>query len=78
MEQIKKIKVYYDGLCVLCGREIQHYIKQEGSCNIDFIDITKSDFNPQLEGLDPYLVNKFMHVQDQAGQLYTPLSLNFR
>jgi predicted DCC family thiol-disulfide oxidoreductase YuxK len=66
-----KVKVYYDGLCHLCAREMAHYRKLEGSSNIDFVDITDDSFNPTIEGLDPIKVNKFMHVRDADGAIKT-------
>lgn len=65
----KKISVYYDGLCHLCSREINHYKKMEGSKNIHFIDITDPIFQAQKEGLDPIAIHKTIHVRDQNKNL---------
>jgi predicted DCC family thiol-disulfide oxidoreductase YuxK len=69
--QNTKVKVYYDGLCRACSREIEHYRSQAGAENIDFIDICASGFNPQHEGLDPIQVHKEMHVRRSDGSLAT-------
>lgn len=69
MQKIDKIKVFYDGLCSLCSREIKHYSKQDGCDKIEFIDITTEGFKPIEEGLDPYKVNKYMHAKDQQGEV---------
>lgn len=66
-----KVMIYYDGLCILCSREIDHYRRQTGSESITFIDITASQFSAQNEGLDPFLVHKVMHVKTAAGELKT-------
>lgn len=66
-----KAKVYYDGLCILCSKEIDHYRRQTGSDSIEFIDITSSQFDATSEGLDPFLVHKVMHVRNPAGELKT-------
>lgn len=66
-----KVKVYYDGLCRLCSREIDHYRRQGGSESMQFVDITSSDFDAVLEGLDPYRVHREMHVRSQDGSLKT-------
>jgi predicted DCC family thiol-disulfide oxidoreductase YuxK len=63
------IKIYYDGLCHLCSREISHYAKQPGSENIAFCDITAKNFDPIAEGLDPKRVHKEMHVKKSDGTL---------
>lgn len=62
-----KIKVYFDGLCHLCSREINHYRSMRGSENIDFQDITSATFDAKSQGLDPNEVHKNMHVRDREG-----------
>lgn len=66
-----KLKIYYDGLCILCSREIDHYKKLRGSEKLEFIDITDSSFDAKKEGLDPFEVHKVMHVRTPSGQTYT-------
>jgi len=66
-----KVKVYYDGLCILCSREIDHYRRQAGGEGISFVDITDPRFSAQQEGLDPFLVHKVMHVRAADGELKT-------
>ena len=66
-----KISIYYDGLCRVCDREIEHYKKCEGSQNINFIDITQPGFNAKEHGLDPYQVNKYLHVKKDNGEILT-------
>jgi predicted DCC family thiol-disulfide oxidoreductase YuxK len=63
------IKVYYDGLCHLCSREIDHYRTQRGSESIEFVDITAPGFDPGSEGLDPIRVHQAMHVRRADGTL---------
>ena len=65
-----KAKVYFDGLCPLCSKEIDHYKKLRGSENLTYIDIHSSDFSPQYEGVDPVAVHKIFHVRDERGQLH--------
>lgn len=62
--------IYFDGLCVACSTEINHYRKQKGSEKFSFLDITNSEFQPEAHGIDPYLVHKVMHVRDPQGQLH--------
>ncbi len=70
-EEKNQIKVYYDGLCVLCSTEIDHYRKQIGSERIDFINICAEGFDTKLEGLDPIQVHKEMHVRNTDGSIVT-------
>lgn len=67
----KTLTVYYDGLCILCSREIEHYKKQLGSDQIQFIDITADSFSPEKEGVNPFLVHKIMHAKKADGTLVT-------
>lgn len=61
--------VYFDGLCLLCSGEIAHYRRQQGAENLRFVDITSLDFDPLLEGVDPYKVHSVMHVRRDDGTL---------
>lgn len=63
--------VYFDGLCPLCSREIDHYRKARGSDHLRFIDITHAGFDAAKEGVDPVQVHQVMHVRDQNGKLAT-------
>jgi predicted DCC family thiol-disulfide oxidoreductase YuxK len=63
------ITVYFDGLCPLCSREINHYRHQVGAEQINFCDITDANFNAKQEGVDPFLVHKVMHVKKANGSL---------
>ncbi len=71
MKKENKLKVYYDGLCILCSREIVHYQKQVGAERIEFIDICSAEFDAKSEGLDPFQVHKIMHVRKPDGSLAT-------
>ena len=65
-----KISLYYDGLCHLCSREINHYRKMAGSEKIRFVDITALDFRAESENLDPTEIHKVIHVRDRQGQIH--------
>lgn len=66
-----KLSIYFDGLCPLCSREIDHYRKQRGSDLLRFVDITLPEFDAAAEGVDPVAVHKVMHVRTAAGELKT-------
>lgn len=76
MKNLKKkhdsvLSVYYDGLCQICSREIDHYRKIEGANEIRFVDITDEKFNPSAEGLNAKAVHKMMHVKLADGTILT-------
>jgi predicted DCC family thiol-disulfide oxidoreductase YuxK len=64
------VKVFYDGLCVVCSSEINHYKKMQGGDKIDFVDITSLDFNASVENLNPHSVHKELHAKDKDGKVY--------
>ena len=66
-----KTTVYYDGLCPLCSREIDHYRGMEGSDALEFKDIMRKDFSAEREGLNPKRVHDVMHVRAANGELRT-------
>lgn len=62
--------VYFDGLCHLCSREIEHYRKMKGAENLRFMDITSAEFDAVREGLDPRAVHAELHVRDDEGKVH--------
>lgn len=64
------LTVFYDGLCPLCSREIEHYRRQPGSERIAFVDITAAEFDASTEGLDPKAVHRHLHAKDWRGDLH--------
>lgn len=68
-KQASAITVYYDGLCKVCSFEIEHYKKQKGAENIHFMDITAPQFEAAREGVDPFLVHKYLHAKTETGQI---------
>jgi predicted DCC family thiol-disulfide oxidoreductase YuxK len=66
----QKLTIYFDGLCRLCSLEINHYKKQKGAEQMDFVDITAPTFDAKKQGVDPFLVHKIMHVK-RGAKIYT-------
>ena len=69
MEANKKLKIYFDGLCPLCAKEIELYRKWDQNGRLQFIDIASSDFDATSEGLDPDRVHQFFHIKDTKGEV---------
>ena len=70
MTNAPSLRVYYDGLCPLCSREIDHYRARDLARAIQWVDITAEGFDAASEGLDPARVQRYFHVRDAAGKLY--------
>ena len=71
MKSQTELKVYYDGLCKVCSKEIDHYKKQDGADRIEFIDICSDQFDAVKSELDPIQVHKIMHVRRKDGAVLT-------
>ncbi len=55
--------VYFDGLCPLCSREIEHYRRRVPAGSMEFVDIADPTFDPVAHGVDPVRVNQHMHAK---------------
>ena len=66
-----ELQVYFDGLCKVCSKEINHYKKQNGADHIEFVDICSNQFDAVKSGLDPIQVHKIMHVKRKDGSVAT-------
>ena len=64
------IKVFYDGKCGLCSREIKHYKKISPSGTFDWVDITECSDILKDEGLDFNATLKLLHAKDNHGNLH--------
>lgn len=65
----EKLKVFYDGGCVLCSKEIDIYQRKDTSSKIDFIDIDSESFDAESFGLDPSEVHEKFHVMTPTGEV---------
>jgi predicted DCC family thiol-disulfide oxidoreductase YuxK len=65
-----KLRVFFDGLCPLCRREIDFYRRQDKSQVLELIDIAQPDFDAKKEGLDPVTVHQRFHVKNEQGQIF--------
>jgi predicted DCC family thiol-disulfide oxidoreductase YuxK len=64
------VVVYFDGLCPLCSREIEHYRHRTRDGQVQYVDITAPGFDPQAEGLDADRIHRVLHVKEN-GQVRT-------
>lgn len=59
------LTLFYDGLCPLCSREIDHYRRAAASDPaVRFVDIASPGFDAGAHGLDPLRVHREMHVKE--------------
>lgn len=67
----QRVQVFFDGACYLCSYEISFYQKRDKQQAIEFVDISKADFDAKANGLDPKEVNRLFHVKNSKGQVIT-------
>jgi predicted DCC family thiol-disulfide oxidoreductase YuxK len=61
------LRLYYDGACHLCSREIEHYQKLNTG-KLRFIDISHPGFERQQGFPSKKKLNKYFHVQLPSGE----------
>jgi predicted DCC family thiol-disulfide oxidoreductase YuxK len=64
------ISVFYDGACVVCSTEVEHYHRQDHGGRLIIVDISAADFKPEQYGIP---LSEFMyelHVIDRQGRIY--------
>lgn len=64
------IRVFYDGSCSVCAREIEHYLRQDHGGRLVAVDISSPEFNPEPLGISLAAFMHEMHVIDRSGSVY--------
>ena len=65
------VRVFYDGACPLCRREIAHYRRLRGADRLDWVDIARDDAALRDHGLRREQAMARMHVLDATGRWQT-------
>jgi predicted DCC family thiol-disulfide oxidoreductase YuxK len=63
-----KVKIFFDGNCIVCDLEISHYARILPDV-FELVDISSPTFSAGQYGLDPRAVNEHMHVATEAGEV---------
>ncbi len=64
-----KLKIFFDGCCYLCSKEIEIYRRRNAAGYLEFVDISHPDFDPATYGVDSVAVNREFHVQNSQGEI---------
>lgn len=64
-----EVRVFYDGACPLCRREIGFYRRCEGSQAIEFIDVSKETGGEVAPGLSRDEAMRRFHVRGADGKI---------
>ncbi len=65
------LEIFYDGNCIVCSREIDHYRRNNPSGRLLFIDISETGFDAGLHGKHRDQFMAQMHVRDASGTFLT-------
>ncbi|MFZ4856852.1 MAG: thiol-disulfide oxidoreductase DCC family protein [Desulfuromonadaceae bacterium] len=64
------LRVFYDGSCIVCATEIEHYLRQDHGGRLVAVDIAAPEFDPvpfQIT-LDRFMYE--LHAVDRSGVVY--------
>lgn len=64
-------RVFYDGKCPLCSREIEHYRRVAPAGTFEWLDISRDPAPLRALGVTAAQGLKALHAQDDDGQLHT-------
>ncbi len=64
----KKIKIFFDGNCIVCDLEMSHYFRMNPD-QFEMIDISSPNFDASAYGLTFQDVNRNMHIETEAGEI---------
>lgn len=64
------LTVFYDGSCVVCATEMEHYMRKNREGRLVFVDISDPDFDSGRYGGSREEFMAQMHVLDAQGRFY--------
>ncbi len=63
------LRIYYDGLCPLCLREMQHLQRLDRAQRLDLQDINAADFVDRFPHIDRLQADRILHGELADGRL---------
>ena len=64
-----KLKVFYDGNCVICNWEITNYKLKDRLNKIEWVNISHSSFDAKFYGLDSFKIKDRFHSINERGEI---------
>jgi predicted DCC family thiol-disulfide oxidoreductase YuxK len=65
------LRIFYDGACMICSEEMDHYRKMDRKGVLIPIDISAADFDPAATGVSRDQLMAKLHAIDAEGKVYT-------
>jgi len=67
----QRLKIYYDGSCRVCDREMAAYRRRDREGVLEFVDITAPGFEAHRHGRSQAEFMARLHVRDAEGRVQT-------
>ncbi len=67
----RRTRMFYDGGCPLCRREVAHYRRLDPTGRVDWVDISRDPETLAALGITLEQAMARLHVQDRRGRLLT-------
>ena len=64
------LEIFYDGSCVVCSNEMDHYRQHNPLQRLRFIDISSPDFDAEAYGRSRQQFMAELHARDAEGRFY--------
>ena len=64
------IQIFYDGSCIVCSTEIEHYMRQDHGGRLIAVNIATPDFKPEPFSIPLATFMYELHAIDQSGNIY--------
>jgi predicted DCC family thiol-disulfide oxidoreductase YuxK len=64
------VRVFYDGACLVCATEIEHYVRHDRHGRLTPVDISPEGFSAELPGVSRQALMYELHVVDSGGTIY--------
>ena len=64
------LRIFYDGSCIVCATEIEHYLRRDREGRLEPVDISAADFNPAPYGISREEFMAQLHAIDSSGRVY--------
>ena len=71
----KKIKVFYDGKCNICKREINFYSKIDKDKNFNWVNIHNNKEEIKNTGISKKELLSILHIQNEKGIIIKPINI---
>ncbi|MHB8709468.1 MAG: thiol-disulfide oxidoreductase DCC family protein [Desulfuromonadales bacterium] len=64
------LRIFFDGACPVCAREIAWYLRKDRDGRLEPVDISAADFDPQPYGVPRGEFLYELHAIDRAGNVF--------